>query len=225
MKLSEYTINILKNFSSINPSILVKPGNVLSTVSVKSGGIFASAIVEEEFPQQFAIYKLPEFLGIISLFKDPTFDFEKGRIKITEGKQRIYYTMADESAVVAPPANKTIKLPSEDIAFDLSSEELQRLIKAASILQLPSIAVKGDGQKTTLAAADAKNATANEFSIDVGQTDKHFNMILNVENIVKLIHNNYRVSISSKGISRFVNKDGNSITYYVANEAGSNFEG
>jgi hypothetical protein len=222
MKFSENTINILKNFASINPSILVKPGNVIQTVAISNGGIFASASVEESFPLQFAIYKLPEFLGILSLFKDPEVEFTKHAIRIRQGNQYINYTMADASMVVAPPDGKQISLASVDVEFDITGDSIQRLIKAAAILQLPNICVKGDGEKITITATDVKTPTANEFSLDIGVTDKVFNMVFIVDNIIKLISNDYNVKISSKGISKFENFD-NHITYFIANEASSNF--
>lgn len=222
MKFSENTINILKNFANINPSILVKPGNVIQTVAISNGGIFASATVEESFPLQFAIYKLPEFLGILSLFKDPEVEFTKHAIRISQGNQYINYTMADASMVVAPPEGKQITLASVDVEFDITGDSIQRLIKAAAILQLPNICVKGDGEKITITATDVKTPTANEFSLDVGKTDKTFNMVFIVDNIIKLISNDYNVKISSRGISKFENFE-NKITYFIANEASSNF--
>ena len=54
MKLSPDTMNILKNFTGINESIFVKPGNVLETISKKKN-ILARAEVAESFPTSAAV--------------------------------------------------------------------------------------------------------------------------------------------------------------------------
>jgi hypothetical protein len=221
MKLSEATINILKNFSTINPSLLVAPGNSITTIS-PSKNIFAKAIVEETFPQQFAIYELAKFLGIVSLFKEPELDFSDKQVRIVSGRQSVNYTYADPSMIVAPDPNKEISFPGADIEFSISQDELQRVVRATSVLQLPEIAVIGDGQTITITATNSKNPTTDVFSIEVGTTDKTFNMFFKVENIVKLISSNYDVKITSRGISKW--STGNTI-YFVMTEASSSYGG
>jgi len=219
MKLSENTINILKNFATINPSLLIHPGDMLTTMSpVKS--IYAMANVEESFPKQCAIYELSKFLGITSLFKEPELDFGDRQVKLVSGRQSVNYTYADPSMVVAPDPNKSINFPAADIEFSISQEELQRVVRATGVLGLPDIAVTGDGLSILVTATDSKNPTADVFSIEVGQTDKIFNMIFKGENIIKLISGNYNVMISSRGLSKWVT---DKVSYYVATEANSSF--
>lgn len=219
MKLSENTVNILKNFATINPSLLVHPGDVLTTMSpVKS--IYAMATVEESFPTKFAIYELSKFLGITSLFKEPELDFGSGQLKIVSGRQTVNYTYADPSMIVAPDPNKSITFPAADIEFSISQEELQKVVRATGVLQLPDIAVTGDGTSILVTATNSKNPTTDVFSIEVGQTDKNFSMIFKVDNIIKLISGDYNVMISSKGLSKWIT---NKVVYYVATEANSNF--
>ena len=74
MKLSEKTVNLLKNFASINQSIAFKKGNTLRTMSVMKN-ILAEAEIEEEFPKDFAIYDLVQFLNGISLHDNAQIDF------------------------------------------------------------------------------------------------------------------------------------------------------
>jgi gp45 sliding clamp, C terminal len=219
MKLSENTINILKNFATINPSLLVHPGDILTTMSpVKS--ILAKANVEETFPKQFAIFEMSKFLGVLSLFKEPDLDFSDRQVKIASGRQSVNYTYADPSMIIAPDPNKDINFPAADIEFSISQEELQRVVRASGVLQLPEIAVTGDGTNILVTATNSKNPTADVFSIEVGNSDKTFNMIFKVENIIKLISGNYNVMISSKGLSKWTT---DKITYYVATEANSSF--
>ena len=220
MRLSENTINILKNFSTINPNLLVHPGDILTTVAPQSRAVYAKVTVEETFPKQFAIYELSKFLGVVSLFKEPELEFGDNQVKIVSGRQSVSYTYADPSMVVAPDPNKDINFPAADIEFSISQEELQRVVRAAGVLQLPDIAVTGNGNKVTVTAINSKNPTTDVFSIEVGDTDKSFSMIIKAENIIKLIPSNYDVKITSKGLSQFIS---NNITYYVAVEANSTF--
>ena len=221
MKLSEKTIKILKNFATINPSLLVYPGDTLTTMS-PSKSIYAKVTVEENFPTRFAIYELSKFLGVTSLFKEPELDFGDNQVKIVSGRQSVSYTYTDPSMVVAPDPNKDINFPVAEVEFSISQEELQRVVRASGVLQLPDIAVIGNGETITVTATNSKNPTADVFSIEVGTTDKVFNMIFKVENIIKLISSNYDVKISSRGLSKW---SANNIFYYVAIEAASSFGG
>lgn len=217
MKLSENTINVMKNFSNINPSLLVNPGNVLATVT-PGNNIYAKATVEENFPIQFTIYELSKFLGIISLFKDPEINFGEHQMTIVSGRQSVNYTYADISSIVAPPQNKSISIPSSEIEFSISQEELQRIVRSAGVLQLPNIAVTGDGIDIKMTATNSKNPTTDVFSIEVGKTEKTFNMVFKVESIIKLMPANYNVKITSKGLSHF---SSDTIEYYIATESDS----
>jgi hypothetical protein len=219
MKLSENTINILKNFASINPSLLVNPGDNLTTMSVNKS-IYASASVEETFPSRFAIYEMSKFLGVISLFKDPEFVFGDKQVKIESGRQTVNYTYTDPSMIVAPDPNKGINFPAADIEFSISQEELQKVVRATAVLQLPDIAVIGNGETITVTATNSKNPTTDIFGIEVGETDKTFSMYFDVSDIIKLISGNYEVKISSKGLSQWKTSN---VLYYVATKANSSF--
>ena len=219
MKLSENTINIFKNFASINPSLLVNAGNVITTMSVNKS-IYAMANVEETFTNKFAIYEMSKFLGVISLFKDPEFSFGDKQVKIESGRQSVNYTYADPSMIVAPDPNKSITFPDADVEFSISHDELQRVVRATSVLQLPDIAVIGDGQKITITATNSKNPTTDIFGIQVGDIDKSFAMYFDVSDIIKLISADYNVKISSKGLSQWKS---NNVLYYVAMKVNSSF--
>lgn len=218
MKLSENTLNILKNFSAINPSILVKEGNVLSTISQQKS-IYAKVTVEESFPRQFAIYELSKFLGVLSLFRDPEIELGENQMTIKSGKQSLNYTYADPSMIVSPP-EKEITMPEPDIEFNVTQEELQKIVRAAGVLQLPEIAAIGNGSSMTFSAINSKNPSADTFNVDLGSTGKTFKMIFKTENIIKLLSTNYNVKISSKGIALFTS---DTISYYVPTESNSSF--
>ena len=216
MKISENTINILKNFSAINGNILVRPGNVLSTLH-QSKTIQASATVEETFPLQFAIYELPKLLGVFSLFDDPEIEFGENQLSIVSGNQTVNYTYTDPAMVITPDAGKKLVIDPAEVNFAISQSEYVKIIRAASVLQVPNIVVIGNGSKIKVCAANAKNPTTNTFSIEVGDTDRIFSVVFRVENLIKLLPMNYDVKINFKGISSFT---GTNIQYFVSIEHG-----
>lgn len=218
MKLDTKTINVLKNFSNVNPSMLFKEGNIVSTISPNKT-IMARATVPANFANRFAIYNLGRFLSTLSLFEDPDLSFTDRLVKISDGKGRsVNYTFADESTIKSPP-EKEIKLPSEDVSFSLTNANLTEILKALGVLSLPEFAVVGDGSTVSLQAIDSKNPSGDTFSITVGVTDKTFRAIFKAENI-KVIPGDYNVTLSSKGISHF---SGPEAEYWIAIEATSTF--
>ncbi len=222
MKLSNETLTVLKNFAGINQSILVKKGNKLRTISIAKN-ILAGATISEVFPCEFAIYDLNQFLNGLGLHQDPDLDFtENSYITIREGKRRVKYFYADPNVIVSPP-EKEIKLPSEDVCFQLESGSLEKLVKAAAVYQLPDIAAIGDAGVIRLVVRDKKNDTSNEYSIVVGETDEQFTFNFKVENISKIISGSYDVVVSSKFLSQFTNIKYN-LCYWIALEPDSTFE-
>ena len=221
MKLSDSTLTILKNFAGINNSILVKEGKRLRTISVAKN-ILAEAEIKENFPKDFAIYDLNQFLNGLSLHQDPDLDFNQDSyLSIKEGKRRVKYLFADPNVIISPP-EKDITLPTEDISFQLDSASLEKLVKAAQVYQLPDLSAIGEAGVIKLVVRDKKNDTSNEYAIVVGETDKEFSFNFKVENI-KIIPGAYDVVVSSKLLSKFTNTKYN-LTYYIALEPDSNFE-
>ena len=221
MNLSDNTLGILKNFAGINNSILVKEGNQLRTISVMKN-ILAEAQKPEDFPRQFGIYDLKQFLNGLSLHSDPNLDFsEPSYLTISEGRRKVKYFFADPQVIIAPP-EKEIALPTEDVCFQLESITLEKLLKAAAVYQLPDLCAVGENGTIKLVVHDKKNDTSNEFAIVVGETDRNFSFNFKIENI-KIIPGAYDVVISSKLLSRFVNNNLN-LTYYIALEPDSTFE-
>ena len=220
MKLSSNTINLLKNFSTINQSILFKEGNKLRTISVMKN-ILAEATITEDIPRDFGVYDLNQFLQGHSLHASPELDFTNNDyVVIREGKMRSKYFFADPSVIVSPP-DKEISLPSEDVSFEITSKQLEKLKKAASVYQLPDISAIGGDGVVKLVARDKKNDTSNDFSIIVGETDSRFEFNFKEENL-KIIPGTYDVVVSSKLLSRFTNKN-YEVVYYIALEPDSSF--
>jgi len=222
MKLSESTLLLLKNFKDINQSILFKKGNKLRTISVMKN-ILAEATISEEIPRDFGIYDLSQFLNGLELHKPcvPNLDFaNEGYVVIKEGKMRSKYFFADPNVIITPP-DKAIDLPTEDVSFELRTEQLDKLLKAAAIYQLPDLAVIGEGGVVKIVVRDKKNDTSNDFAVVVGETDKEFSFNFKVENI-KILPGTYNVIVSQKLLSRFVSKN-QDLTYYIALEPDSTF--
>ena len=221
MKLSDKTLSLLKNFSGINQSILFKEGDKLRTISVMKN-ILAEATITETFPKDFGIYDLNQFLNGLNLHQTPELDFENDKyVMIREGKSRSKYFFADPSVIVTPP-DKEIVLPSEDVCFVLNTQQLDKLLKAAAIYQLPDLSAVGEAGVVKLVVRDKKNDTSNDFSIVVGETDSIFTFNFKVENI-KILPGSYEVVISQKLLSQFTSTD-RDLKYYIAMEPDSTFE-
>ena len=217
MQLNPHTLGILKNFSTINPSIVVKPGKALTTIS-PSKTILAKANIQDQFETIFGIYALNRFLSALSLFDKPELDFGDSSVKISGGNRAITYHYSDPSVILVPP-EKDIKLPSVDAECTLTNKDIQSVLKALGVLSLPEIALVGDGERVSLQAVDSNNGSSDTYSIDVGESDRVFRAIFRSENL-KMIEGDYTLKISSKGISQFIGTD---VTYWVAIEASSQF--
>ena len=221
MKLSEKTLTLLKNFSNINQSILFKQGSSLRTISVMKN-ILAEATIDEDLPTDFGIYDLGQFLNGLALHTRPELDFQnEGYVYIKEGRMRSKYFFADPKVIVTPP-EKEITLPSEDVSFTLSTDQLDKLLKAAGIYQLPDLSVVGRNGVVKIQVRDRKNDTSNDFAITVGETDDTFSFNFKVENI-KILPGTYDVVVSKKLLSRFTSQNYN-LKYYIALEPDSTFE-
>ena len=221
MNLSSDTVTVLKNFSDINQNILVKPGNKVQTISTMKN-ILAEAEISEKFDSEFAIYDLPEFLRAVELFQKPSLNFNGGsnvQIADNNSKQSIKYFFADKSVIVAP--TKNITMPDKEVTFTLKKDDFAKLQKGVTTLNLPDVAVKGDGKSITLVATDKKNKSSNDYSISVGETDKTFTAYFKAENF-KMVSDDYDVAISKQKISHFVNRN-KPVQYWIALEPDSEF--
>jgi len=217
MKISENTLDVLKNFSTINQSLLFNKGNVIRTVNEQKS-VMAKAKVEESFPLEFAIYELNQFLGLSSLFEDADYDFQERQVTLKEGQSKASYTYADKSMITAPKEGE-VELPSVDVEFDLSKEDFRAVLNGANQLGLSEVVVRSEDGLINLVATDTKNPTSNEFSRTVGKDDADFQFIFRTENL-KMIHCDYKVKISSGGLAEF---SGDNIQYWSATESGSKY--
>ena len=225
MKLSKHTLNMLKNFSDINMSIEIKQGNILRTVSVQKN-ILAQAELEDEFPQDFAIYELNRFLGAVSLFDDPEFRFNGSSANIGTNTHSVDYVYCDPSMIVTPPENN-ITFPDPEVKFVLSQDALSQVMKASNVLVTPEIAVEGGPHPNDvirLMALDVNNDSTDTFKVVLEErSDNKFRFVFKTENM-KMLPGNYDVEISSKGISHYT-MQGQKLQYWIATESSSTFGG
>ena len=223
MKISKNTLNMMKNFSDINMSIEVKAGNLLRTVSVQKN-ILAEAQLESSFPQDFAIYEVNRFLGAVSLFDDPDFQFGEKSVKIGSDNYSIDYVYCDPSMIVTPPENN-ITVPDPEVRFKLTQDTLSRLLKAGNVLTTPEIVVEGGPHPNDvmrIRAMDVNNDSSDTFHINLTDvSNATFRFVFKIENF-KMIPGDYDVEISSKGIARFSQ---NQIQYWIATESSSTYGG
>lgn len=225
MKLSNETLSILKNFGTINQGIHFKKGNCLKTVSAHKN-ILAEANIAENIPSDFGVYDLNNFLSVVTLHKEePSFDFDDKHVVIVgnNGRSKIKYRFCDPKMIVTPP-EKDLVMPNAEISFKLTSDDFNWIMRAASVLSSPQIAIQSDGYTVSIVTIDLQNDSAHTDSLEISKsTGDKYRMVFKTENLVKLLPGNYKVSISSKGISHFVNEDIN-LQYWVTIETGSFYE-
>jgi hypothetical protein len=216
-KLSAATVEVLKNFASINQSLLFKEGNELNTISPQKT-IMARVQIPDSIEREFAIYDLSQFLGILSLFKEPELTFRDSYVTVSEGDEKVNYRYADPKLIVTPPA-KELVFPDPDVEFVLTADALQKIQKAGSALGVPEVAVVGEDGKITVRALNSKETEGNNYQFKVGKTDREFRAIFKTENL-KLIPDEYEVAVAAKGLARF---QSGKARYYIAIEAASSF--
>ena len=228
MNLNNETVSVLKNFSTINQNLVIKSGSNISTMSAMKN-IIASAKVKENFPVDFAIYDLNEFLAALSLFEKPDLDFHDDFVVITENGSKgkfLKYWYSDPSVVTSP--TKEITMPECEVSFNLENNMLVNVQKAAAVIGAPDMALEAMSVgKALLKVTDKKNSTANDYAVGVDVNnedgkDLPYKFWFKVENL-KLLSGTYNVAVSSKNISHFVNSNVD-INYWIALEPESKYD-
>lgn len=219
MKISKETIAILKNFSGINSNILIKKGSRLSTISAQKN-VMAEVTVPEVFPKDFGIYDLSEFLAVVSSLEDSEIEIGDTTVVVGVGSRAFDYQIADKNVLTLPPEKK-ISFPTPDIEFVLTNESLTHALRSASIIKATDLSIVGKNGKLLITAGDLKNPLSSKYKEVLGESSLEFQANIKVDNI-KMIHQDYTVSISSKKISRWVATT-NDMTIFVALESTSTF--
>ncbi len=221
MKLSDNTVDILKNFSAINPNMLFRPGSTISTIA-EAKNIVASAKISEQIPAEFGIFDLTQFLSTISLLENPELEFTDSSVMVRDGNASIQYYYSSPDVLTVP--NKTVNMPNADVVFNLSSDMISKIKRAASVLGHPTLQILGSKGKITLQIVDLKNPTANKYTIVIDEKNacnEVFSFIMVIGNL-KMMAGDYVVSVSSKLISHFKNTS-TPVEYWIALEKTSTF--
>lgn len=219
MELSKETLTLIKNFAGINGSLMLKAGNKLATIS-EGKNVMAEVSITETLPMDFGIYDLNEFLNVVSLFTITNLDFSEKYVMVSDGgTSKIKYFAAGEGVVKSAPT--TIKFPSADVNFTLEAGQLAMIQRTSSVLKASDVSIVGADGKLKVIVSDKKNDTSNAYEVTLGDTDETFKANIKVENL-KMLPNDYEVSISKKKISKFKHT-ASDLTYYVAIEADSEF--
>jgi hypothetical protein len=217
MKLNPRTTQILKNFASINPSLQFDEGQNLKTISPNKT-VMAQAKLDDVIPRTFAIYDLSRFLGVVSLFEDPSFNFEDTQVNLSSAGRKVSYTYADPSTIITPP-NKEIDIGNVDVEVEINQEVFAEIMKAMGVLGFSEVVLVGEDGKLKLRATDTKNPSADNFDVELGDTDMTFSAVFKSENL-KIIPANYTVRITSRGISHWSADD---VEYWISIESNSEF--
>ena len=221
MQLSNETINVLKNFATVNPNVVFKPGQQLKTIS-EAKTILASAQIVEDFPVEFGVYDLNEFLSVISLIEDPTLTFEDKWVDIHGSGQKIKYYYSETEILTQP--SKDITMPECEVGINITNEQLKALKQAGAVLGHNDLAISGDNGVIVARVFDEKDATSNTFEMELERNNacqSTFNFVVNMPNL-KLLPGDYYVNISSKLISNWTNND-YPVDYFIALEKSSTF--
>lgn len=211
MKITKEIVNVLKNFSMINKSIMVYPGKKLRTIS-ETKTVFAEyEFSDVEFPIEFGIYSIVEFLSVLSLFEEPELNFKKDHMIISSpnSKTSVKYVYASERVIITPGKEKTINFPGSDIDFELSSDNLNLIKKASPILKAEELVIEkvDDSDEVVLKLQNGANVNSNTFDIKIPVTQYSEVMQkckINANHML-FMPDNYQVSCSSKGIVKVYN--------------------
>lgn len=224
MSISKETLDILKNFSTINSNLLVKVGNSLATISPLKN-ILAKATIDETFDTEFGIWDLGKFLATVSLFTDPSFEFNGNNVIINDSSgSSVKYNYSDPALLTVP--TKDLTMPESVVSFTLTENKFNEAQKAASVLQVPDMAITTDGDSVVLVVTDKSDPSSNRYSIELGDLpngDQDFMFYFKAENL-KLLTGSYDVEISEKVVSQFTHKDLN-LQYWIALESDSTYNG
>jgi hypothetical protein len=222
MQLNENAMQVLKNFATINPNIVIEQGNVIRTLS-EGKNIFGKAQVDLDFPVKFGIYDLNEFLNVLGLVDEHSLTFNDKYVVVndTVGLSKVKYFFTDTDYLTT--SNKDIAMPSTEVKFNLTNDTLNKLKRAASALGHDVVSIRPNNGAISLTVFDKDNPTSNSFTIDVDGSyeGSDFDFIITISNL-KLIPKDYQVEISSKLISHFINKESN-VEYWVALEKSSKY--
>jgi hypothetical protein len=214
MKFDVKTLDVLKNFYTINPGIKFTKGKILKTVSPLSKSILAKAYITDEIEAEFCIGELNKFMSVLSLFGNPEITFGDTSCIIKGNNNRVEYVYTAENFMTVAP-DKEPKLTNCEVQFTFTNENFQEVRKAMAILQSDLMVVVGDGKQLSIQTRDSKNVVKDRYTLTIGETSHNCELVIKGEHL-KLLPLDYEVSITSKGFSWFKNPD---VEYWIVLDA------
>jgi hypothetical protein len=222
VSISNDTLSVLRNFSSINPNVVLKPGQEVKTIS-EAKNILAVADITEDFPTEMGIYDLNEFLSVVNLVNDPQLSFGDNHVDVVGGNSKVKYFFSDSSILTTP--QKDITMPDCEVTVSFTDDILSQIRKAASALGHSEMSISATEDGVNIKVFDSKDSSANIYNIqlanDAGYKEGQFEFVININNL-KLLDGDYEVNISSKLISEWKNTT-KPVRYYIALEKNSNY--
>ena len=222
VSISNDTLSVLRNFSSINPNVVLKPGQEVKTIS-EAKNILAVAEIAEDFPTEMGIYDLNEFLSVVNLVNDPQLNFGDNHVDVVGGNSKVKYFFSDTSILTTP--QKDITMPDCEVTVSFTDDILSQIRKAASALGHREMSISATDDGVNIKVFDSKDSSANIYNIqlanDAGYKEGQFDFVININNL-KLLDGDYIVKISSKLISEWKNTT-KPVRYYIALEKNSNY--
>jgi len=222
VSISNDTLSVLRNFSSINPNVVLKPGQEVKTIS-EAKNILAVADIVEDFPTEMGIYDLNEFLSVVNLVNDPQLNFGDNHVDVVGGNSKVKYFFSDSSILTTP--QKDITMPDCEVTVSFTDDILSQIRKAASALGHSEMSISATEDGVNIKVFDSKDSSANIYNIqlanDAGYKEGQFEFVININNL-KLLDGDYEVNISSKLISEWKNTT-KPVRYYIALEKNSNY--
>ena len=213
MQLSERTMEVLKNFSGINPSVLIKKGKNQRTINVDKT-VLAEVTLTEDFPTQFGVYDLSAFLSNVSILENPEIDFGESKLTMVSGDAGMEFTYCSPNHIQTPP-DKTLSLEDPNVEFDLNQNAFRMLMKLSSVNALPNMKVEGKSGQVMLQTHEKASDTSNMGWYKLGTyTGKDFSTSFKVDNLL-MIPDDYHVKINLDAFALFENKDG-TLKYFIS---------
>lgn len=215
MKLSDFTLTVLKNFASVNSGVVLQPGHVQKTMSPEKS-ILVEAELEDDIPTKFGIYDLNQFLGNVTTLSNPELEFGDKSVSMKDDTFTLFYLSCSPELIITPP-DKALVLNNPDVSFDLSNATMTKILRLASMNNLPHLSVIGEGGALKLQAHEKSNPSSNHASTSLGEhSGDDFTATFKAENL-KIIPDDYRVDVKTGAFAKFTSKT-RKLTYYIALE-------
>lgn len=216
MKLSEYSLSVLKNFSSINSGVVLEAGNTQKTISPEKS-ILVEAELEDSVPSKFGIYDLNQFLGNVTTLNNPDLKFNGKSVTMTDDNFSLFYLSCSPDVVITPP-DKPLTLKDPDVTFELSQAIFSKIIRLASMNNLPNLSVISENGELRLQAHEKSNSSSNYASVKIGPYEgKDFTATFKTENL-KIIDDDYKVEVKNGAFAKFTSKTKKKLVYFIALE-------